>query len=341
MNNFLTLQDLDKANLKKTFLRYGFIIIKKFFDKERILNYLNKFDQTLNIENNKNESKVMCDTLNYDEFYLDLILDKNMIKINKSILGEDYKFLQHLDLHANQNAHQWHRDLSSKNGGVLEQYNENFLGTKCALYLEVSDSIFSIVSDSAKSNLKNVLFGKDIYDINNYDKFFNLENDTKINSDNILFFKPEPGDLVYFDARILHAACNVDNNGYPSNNLDQKNKKVIWPTFGANNFYTDCLYQYFRFIRKDFGTMKYNSKIEGILNSKKLIPNSYENISKDHIDWCQKNVMYGAEHDLCIYDDESSPAVINNRLQFIERFSKDSKNDLLKKRQEKIIGNCV
>ena len=51
--------------------------------------------------------------------------------------------------------------------------------------------------------------------------------------------------------------------------------------------------------------------------------------------------MYRADHDLCIYDDKSSPAVINNGLQFIERFSKDSKNDLLKKRQEKIIGNCV
>ena len=51
--------------------------------------------------------------------------------------------------------------------------------------------------------------------------------------------------------------------------------------------------------------------------------------------------MYGAEHDLCIYDDENSTAVMQNRLKFIERFSKDSKYDLLKRKQEKIIGNLA
>ena len=335
--NFLSLKDLDRTNLKKIFLNQGFIVVKNFFDKERIKTYLRQINKTLGIEDNVNEPKVLTDAINSDEFYLDFILDKNLIKINQNIFGEDYKFLQHFDLHGNQNAHQWHRDLATKNGGVVELNNNNFLSAKCALYLEVKDSVFALVSNSTKSNSKNILFGKDVYDIKNYDKFLKLEDNIEINKDKIYFFNPEPGDLVFFDMRILHTACNIDMTFRPTDNLDQKEKKVIWPTFGANNFYTECIYQYFKFIRKDFGTMKFSLKIEELLNSKKLLPNTYENISKKHIDFCIKNIMYSAHHDSCIYKKDSSSEVIELRKSFIDNFSKDSKYELLRKKQEKII----
>jgi ectoine hydroxylase-related dioxygenase (phytanoyl-CoA dioxygenase family) len=333
----IEINELSNIDLKRIFQKNGFFIIKNFYDYKKQNYYLDIINKTLEIEKNHNTPKVLSDALNHNSNFLDIVFDKNLNFINTKILDKDYIFLQNLDLHANQNAHQWHRDLSTKDGKVLESNKKDFLIIKYALYLKVSSSAFFIIKNSHKSSVSSEVFGKDLYNMKEYN-FFNIKNFHKAKTGDIVFYRPNPGDLIGFDYRILHSASNINNNEIPSEELGQKEKKVIWPTFGKRNSYTESIYQYVRHIRKDFAISSLKNKnTYSFLKSKNHLPETYEVISKDHIDWSKKNLMYGAEHDLCIYDDDNTSATINNRLKFIDNFKKDSKYELLQKKQMELI----
>ena len=337
----IKLSQIYQIDIKKKFQKNGFFIIKNFFDLDKQNFYLKELNKSLDVINNKDASKVLTDSLNDNKNFINLVLDNNLNFLNCKLLGDDHIFLQNFDLHANENAHQWHRDLSTKDGKILEIDNDDFLLIKYAIYLKIQNSAFFLIKNSHRFNKGSEIFGQDLYKMETK-KFFDMRNFSQAQSGDIIYYKPNAGDLVGFDYRMLHSAGNINNDGIPSKTLGQKEKKVMWPTYGKRNFYTEAIYQYLRFIRKDWAIKGLdNLDIHKILLSKNHLPKTYENISNNHIDWCQKNLMYGAEHDLCIYDDENSPAVMQNRLEFIKRYSKDNKYDLLKRKQEKIIGNLA
>jgi hypothetical protein len=57
--------------------------------------------------------------------------------------------------------------------------------------------------------------------------FFNIKNFHKAKTGDIVFYRPNPGDLIDFDYRILHTASDINDNDIPSEEMQQKEKKVI------------------------------------------------------------------------------------------------------------------
>ena len=138
----IDISDIENCDLKDVYFKNGFFIIKNFFDQNKQNFYLSELNKTLKIEDNINTSKVLSDALNYNNKFLDLVSDESLNKMNSRLLGDNYIFLQNLDFHANQNAHQWHRDISSKDGKVVEINNKDYLIIKYAIYLKISSSAF-------------------------------------------------------------------------------------------------------------------------------------------------------------------------------------------------------
>ncbi len=144
--------------------------------------------------------------------------------------------------------------------------------------------------------------------------------------------------MIGFDYRILHSASNINEYGKPLRNLDQKEKKVIWPTFGKRNFFTESIYQYTRFIRKDFCIKKYvKPEVFQMLKLNNKLPDTYENLSEKHIRWCKKNLMYAAEFDDLIFEKETSKKILNYRKKLVDLYSKDNKYSLQKIKQKELI----
>lgn len=331
--------DIDNCDLKEIFFKNGFFIIKNFFDENKQNFYLSELNKTLNIESSINSSKVLSDALNYNNKFLDLVSDNSLNKMNSRLLGNNYIFLQNLDFHANQNAHQWHRDISSKDGKVVEINNKEYLIIKYAIYLKIASSAFFVVKNSHCSNKGSDVFGKNLYDMKEY-KFYDVEDYEKSNTGDIIYYKPNVGDLIGFDYRILHTASNVKEDGTPTDENLQKEKKVIWPTYGKRNFFTESIYQYAKFIRKDFDIMKYQDEdTYNLLKNTDHLPDTYENISEDHIKWCKKNLMYSAELDDLIYESPQSEKLIEYRKKLIGIYSQDPKYSLQLEKQKKYIVN--
>ena len=131
----------------------------------------------------------------------------------------------------------------------------------------------------------------------------------------------------------------MQNVGFAPNQTI-KEKKVIWPTYGKRNFFTESIYQYVKFIRKDFGILKYqDNETYSLLKKSNHLPDTYENLSKDHIEWCQKNLMYAAELDDLIYENSESQKLIEYRKKLIDIYSQDPKYSLQLEKQKKYIVN--
>lgn len=335
----IEIEDLKNCDLKNIFIKNGFFIIKNFFDENKKNFYLYELNKTLQIQNNVDTSKVLSDALNYNHKFIDLVSDDSLNEMNTKLLGHDYIFLQNLDLHANQNAHQWHRDISSKDGKIVEKNNNEYLIIKYAIYLKISNSAFFIVKNSHISNESSEIFGKNLYDMKDHN-FFEVADYKKSNTGDILFYKPNAGDLIGFDYRILHTASNVRDDGKPTYEDFQKEKKVIWPTYGKRNFFTESIYQYVKFIRKDFDILEYQDKeTYNFLKNTNHLPDTYEKISDEHINWCRDNLMYSAELDDLIYERANSANLISFRKKLIENYSKDPKYSLQLEKQRKYISN--
>lgn len=326
-------EDIHDADLKKAFDNQGFFIIKNFFDGEYIKEIKKITDQTLEIETNIMKDRVLTDACNHNEIFNDIVLNSDLDFINKKILGDDYIFLQTFDLHANQNAHQWHRDIATKTGNVVEYMGEKTKLVKYAIYLEVKNSIFAVIPESNNSNKRNDLFGKDIY--LNDEKYSNTIDNEFYNNDKILFIHPEPGDLVAFDFRLLHCACNVDSNLNPSNK-NQYEKKVIWPAFGAKGNLSEIIYQYFRYVRKDFGEADFDSSTENKFDKKNLLPKNYKKFNSDYIKWIEENLMFPEQFKSMLYLKENDKKVLDYRMDYYKEFIVNSKYKLLAEKNKLI-----
>lgn len=311
------IEDLKSKPILKIFSNNGFILIKNFFSGGTVKKNLNEINRILEIDKHSLTEKYMSDAVNRNPFFLDFILSENLNFLNSTLLGKDYFFLQTYDIHANTYAHQWHRDISTKTGG-----NFNFLPDiphiiKYAAYFESSNAGFFVIPGSHKSNVKNSLFGKDMY-----------KNTKKINymksfkKDEVLCLIPDPGDLIVFDLRILHCAVNLDEAKKPSRISKKFRKKVLWPSFGRKSFLGESIYQYYRFLRKDFGQVKFDKLSEKKLKKKSLLPQNYEKISFEHLKWLRENLMYPEIYDSILFLDDTHKKVREFRLNYFNENKK-------------------
>ncbi len=200
------IDEIKSKPILKIFSNNGFVIIKNFFSKKIIKETLNQINKILKINDNSLTEKYMSDAINRNPYFLKLILNENFDFLNSTLLGKDYFFLQTYDIHANTYAHQWHRDISTKVGGIFNFYPDLPHIIKYAAYFESSNSGFLVIPGSHKSNKKNSVFGKDMYEIS--EKINYIES---LKKDEILCIIPSPGDLIVFDLRLLHCAVNLDD----------------------------------------------------------------------------------------------------------------------------------
>lgn len=305
------IDDLKSMPISKIFSTYGFILIKNFFSRSTIEKTLNEINKVLEIGDLSLTEKYMSDAVNRDSYFLNLILSENLTFLNSTLLGKDYFFLQTYDIHANTYAHQWHRDISSKTGGYIDFCNNSAHIIKYAAYFESSNSGFFVIPGSHRSNLMNAVFGKDMYDITKKINFIK-----SCRNNEVLCIIPEPGDLIVFDLRILHCAANLDDVQKPSKNSKQFRKKVLWPSFGRKSFFGESIYQYYRFLRKDFGQVRFEKHAENKLKKRGLLPQNYEKISTEHLTWLKDNIMYPEVFNPMLFLDDMHKTVRKFRLNF-------------------------
>lgn len=325
--------DIKNKNLSKIFKKFGFIIVRNFFETKRIKSIKKRIDNNLKIKKNLLTKTYLTDALNYDNSFLDLIIDKDIHYINGLLLGNDYSFLQTFDLHANTHANNWHRDISSKSGGCIELKNKFAEIIKYALFFEISNSAFCVVPGSHESNKKNNIFGKDMYDLK--ENFF-YSNECK--KDEIIFVLPNPGDLIVFDLRLLHCAIKLDKESKPSRKAVDKEKKVMWPSFARKSVVGENIYQYYRFLRKDFGHRRFNKSIENNLKKRDLLPKTYEKLSYKHLKWLKNNIMYPEQFDSIMFLNDDHNLVRSYREEYYKK-NINGKNSNLAKLNKILLKN--
>tara|TARA_B100000963_G_scaffold355695_1_gene374416 strand:- start:1718 stop:2791 length:1074 start_codon:yes stop_codon:yes gene_type:complete len=330
--------DLKNVDINKIFYDQGFFIIKNFFNKDYIKKLKKFTDETLELSDNIMQDRVLTDACNHHSIFNEVILNTDLDFINKKILGDNYIFLQTFDLHANQNAHQWHRDISSKKGNVVNYKNEKSRLIKYAIYLEVKNSIFAVIPESNQSNNRGDLFGKDIYF--NQEINFNTKINENYDKNKILFIQPEPGDLVAFDFRLLHCACNVDQDMKPSDNKNQLEKKVIWPAFGGEGNLSEAIYQYFRFVRRDFGEQNFDRPTEILFAKKNILPKSYNKKNDEYIKWIEENIMLQEQFKPLMFLAETDQKVVDFRNDYYKR-NKDNPRYKLLAEKNKVIADHI
>lgn len=233
---------MNKADIneQKFFEKNGYLYFESFFLSESD-NLLKNIDKIFNIKK-KNSSKKkygFVDGVTFNKCLWDLILNHRLLKKIKLILGEDFKYIRHSDIHVNYKGGLIHRDSSNRYIEEKSNWNEKnyqYKIIRIAIYLTDYTSTESSIILFPGTHKKEVKIERLKINLYNFIK----SKLRKIKIDNLLTFKfffknvreikNKKGDLVIFDQRILHAGGNTLFKKQP--------KYSIFLGFGARNQHT-------------------------------------------------------------------------------------------------------
>lgn len=196
----------------KTGWEKGFFIIRNAFTAKQIQEIENDIIDSLSEPEN-----TCTDVLNKHPKFLKHLTTPQYIKVLREIFAEDFKFLQHSDIHANFFATNWHRDSTCRNEeceGPDWDNLEHYKILRTAIYTRPTQ--FQVIPYS------HTVPGLD--------------------SSKSLTIETRPTDIILFDPRIYHRA--------PSS---QKAKYSLFFTFGIENGHSRRHINYYLEKRRDLG----------------------------------------------------------------------------------------
>jgi hypothetical protein len=182
------------------------------------------------------------------DFWPLIVHDQLLVWVRK-LLGEDIRYLQHSDLHVGRSSVSWHRDSVNRTFGKGAEWDLSgapYRLVRCALYLQTFDeSGFRLgllpgshrpespVSLRRRWNELNV-------------KLLALTSRLSPKAQGLgldaTWIKAQPGDVIIFDPRILHAGSYITGPKYS-----------IFVGFGIESSHFWKHRNYYRYVREDLG----------------------------------------------------------------------------------------
>lgn len=261
--------DQSSANIE-FFNKNGYVYYPSFFsfESKKLINSLNQIFK-LN-KNITNEKYGFVDGVTFNENLWNLIINEKLLNKISLILGNDFKYIRHSDLHINYKGGLIHRDSSNRYMYEQDNWNSkdaNYKILRVAIYLTNYKETESSLIIFPGSHIKENYFLRLRVNLYNFIKSklrkLKIDNFFPVNIlfSNYINIKNLQGDLVIFDQRILHCGGN--------SLFKNKPKYSIFLGYGARNIHTEKHEEYYS-KRKGYDKKIPNKLIE-LLNSKKLI----------------------------------------------------------------------
>lgn len=260
-----------KTNLSNDFFnKNGYVYYPSFFSEEskKLINNLNQIFQIKKFPTKKKYGFV--DGVTFNENLWNLIVNEKLLNQISSILGDDFKYIRHSDLHINYKGGLIHRDSSNRYMYEKDNWDlkvANYKILRVAIYLtdykETESSIIIFPGSHIKEN-KIFRFRVNIYNfIKSKLRKLKIDNFLPLNIlfKNYINIKNLKGDLVIFDQRILHCGGNSIFKNKP--------KYSIFLGYAARNLHTEKHEEYYS-KRKGYNK-KIPDKLVKLLDSKNLI----------------------------------------------------------------------
>ena len=199
----------------------GYIYLKKVFNNDQVEQFKKKIFKDLSISNPKNKNPCShSNLLIKDKFYWSLFNNNKILNAAKKLLNNNsIYFIPHTDVQINARGGIFHRDSAERNfpyGNVWDEKEDKYGVLRIAVYLssfaKSNSSLFFLEnSNYFESKLQKL----EIKIYNKLRVFFNKYN---IQIPHFNFFsklikiKFNPGDVVLFDQRLIHAGGNINYN---------------------------------------------------------------------------------------------------------------------------------
>jgi hypothetical protein len=273
---------------KEQFDTKGYFYVRGVLSEEECDLYTAAVDNRLAIHDK--EDRFLPDGPNLNAEFWPLIVHEQVIEILRSVVGPDLKYTLQGDLHANHNAHQWHRDLAYKHSDMPIAYDDvetPFRVVKICFYVDPGEMAFAMVPKSAHNEMKNSkrYFGIDTYE----DPYFSeAGGDDLAKADGVdppVLFCPRRGDMAAFDLRLLHAGCFIDPDTKLPCPAQPQSKKTIFFTYGADNEWTRKVHYFYRFFRKDLLYSSPAPELVALIKQKGLLLSGFDDPQAQDPSW--------------------------------------------------------
>ena len=203
------------------------------------------------------------------------ITDPRIVERVRTCIGEDVRFVQQSDFHANYVAHEWHRDSANREFGIGRDWREDhepYRIAKAMMYLEATDIAFAIIPCSHRLNISETSDWREIatYDVLPSGNVLDvpLYEDGNIRP---VLVEGTPGDLLIFDIRLLHGGRIFGANHKFLQGALEHPKSQMAIVYGANNEHSRRFHSYTRFVRQDMGYADLPDHYLETLNSNDLL----------------------------------------------------------------------
>ena len=185
------------------------------------------------------------------------ITDPRIVERVSACIGDDIRFLQQSDFHANYVAHEWHRDSANRTFGEGQDWCEDpvpYRIAKAMTYLEAKDIALAVLPRSHRFNIPAT------EDWRNFETYDVLPRENTLDiplyeDGNVrpVLVEGAPGDMLVFDLRLLHGGRILDPClPVLQGHLDHP-KSQMAIVYGADNTHSHRFHSYTRFVRKDMG----------------------------------------------------------------------------------------
>lgn len=209
-----------KEKIMSDVTKQGYHLAKGVFTVDEIDQIEARVKKIHNITDKNFPKSYTCpDAVNRHPELLKFVFNEKLLEAVRGQIGNNIKFLQHCDAHANTGAFPFHRDSTHRGfdcKGPEWDTSEPFLITRCAIYTRPYG--FRLIPRS------HVVPGKD--------------------ENKAIVVNTEPGDVVIFDPRLLHAASGFNTPKYS-----------IFLCYGVPNRHYNNYVNYYLHKRKDLGYM--------------------------------------------------------------------------------------
>lgn len=293
--------------MRNEFLDKGFLHISNLLSEEEVNYFTDLIMSYKNIGVHKtDESFIIEDGITTQENFWSLIYNEKILSILKNIFGDNPKYIRHSEItcdSAIEGKYQgflyltgWHRDhryrgemLKIHGEKVFDESQYPFKIAKIGIYLnshEENDSPTVFFPRSHRAEYSCSFFESKLFSFFKKIISYPLRSKSFISFPYVrsrsrislpvepIEFKPQRGDAVIFDPRIIHA-------GTPRSGP----RKILWFDYGVENPYTYDYCKYWEQERKDmgYGRIEFPDKLKKILIQKKLFLNGLETYSSNSL----------------------------------------------------------
>jgi len=243
---------MNTGGIREMYNREGWFVVHGLFDDARCDNWAAAIDEKLC--SGEGQQRFFPGGPNKFSEFWDLICDQELIGVLQHVLGEQPKYLLVGDLHANHNAHQWHRDFALPGADdrviAFDDDEEPFSIIKLAVYVDPGHCGLTVVPGSTGKPIPRY-FGLDVYD----DAYLtDPDGSQRAISEGIIppkIIQAGKGDVVGFDPRIYHAGCFVDPlTGRPRRDITVA-KKNVFLSYGIDGYWSRKYTSYYHDFRMD------------------------------------------------------------------------------------------